>query len=176
MGYSNALDENTDELIKPIAPFTKPAKHAVYGHFVDYNSKNRHKLIGKQYWKTFWDTFREYLNHPESKFDGNTGILERKHVLVSKIVHIGKESNNLDESEFLGVDSDSYEIYEDIEDIDSKFRKIASDVLKLFPKDVKQFGISKQTLWNVKKKIKSNDLGSISAKIKIKLLKILVAS
>ena len=68
------------------------------------------------------------------------------------------------------------QIYEDIENIDSKFKKIASDALKLYPKNVKQLGISKQTLWNVKKKIKSNDLGSISAKIKIKLHKILVAS
>ncbi|MGI0087731.1 MAG: hypothetical protein ACREBI_07185 [Nitrosotalea sp.] len=48
----------------------------------------------------------------------------------------------------------SYEIYEDLENLDSKFRKIAPRILRLKPKDVKKFGISKQTLWNVKKKIK----------------------
>lgn len=88
--------------------------------------------------------------------DGDVGILERKHVNVIGIVHIGKESNNLEESELLGVDSGSYEIYENVKNLDSRFKKIAKDVLKLKPKDVKKVEISKQTLWNVKKnKIKS---------------------
>jgi len=58
--------------------------------------------------KSFWDNFREYLNHPESKFDGNIGVLKRKHIVASRVLHIGKESDNLDESEILGVDSESY--------------------------------------------------------------------
>lgn len=100
-------------------------------------------------------------------------MLERKHVTVTKIVHIGKESNNLDESRTLGVDSDSYEIYEDIENINSKFKKISKDVLKLNPRDVKKFGISKQTLWNVKEKIRLNQSNKILNKIKRKLVQIL---
>jgi len=60
--------------------------------------------------KSFWDNFREYLNHQESKFDGNVGVLERKLVAVTSVLHIGKESNNLDESETLGIGSGSYEI------------------------------------------------------------------
>jgi hypothetical protein len=73
-------------------------------------------------------------------------VLERKHVIVSDVVHLGKESNNLEEDEILGVDSDSYEIYENMEDVDSKFRKIAKKVLKLNPRDVKEYAISRQTL------------------------------
>jgi len=85
-------------------------------------------------------------------------------------VHIEKESNNLDESEFLGVDDTSYETYEDVRNLDKKFKKIAPSILKLKPKDVKKFGISKQTLWNVKRKIRSNQLSRVSYETKIKIL------
>jgi len=80
-----------------------------------------------------------------------------------------KESNNLDESELFGVDSGSYETYEDVRNLDKKFKKIAPSILKLKPKDVKEFGISKQTLWNVKVKIRSNGFLRISKKVKIVL-------
>ena len=90
--------------------------------------------------------------------------------MVTKVVHIEKESNNLDESEFLGVDDTSYETYEDVRNLDKKFKKIAPSILKLKPKDVKKFGISKQTLWNVKRKIRSNQLSRVSYETKIKIL------
>lgn len=90
--------------------------------------------------------------------------------MIVTIVHIRKESANLDESELLGVDSNGYEMYEDLENQDSKFRHIAKDVLKLNPKDVKPFGISKQTLWNVKEKIRLNMIDKISMRIKVKIL------
>lgn len=64
-------------------------------------------------------------------------------------------------------------MYEDLENLDSKFRKIAKHVLKLKPKDVKKFGISKQTLWNVKMKIRLNQFSKVSNKIKIKLFSLL---
>lgn len=170
VGFSNEINPKTGQLVKPLAPFVKPARHAVFGDFVDYNDDSREKLRGKEYWKPFWNVFLEYLNHQESKMDGDVGILERKHVNVTGIVHIGKESNNLEESEFLGVDSGNYEMYEDLEHLDSKFRKIAKHVLKLKPKDVKKVGISKQTLWNVKQKVKLKQFSRISHKIKIQLV------
>lgn len=76
MGFSNQENEKTGKLIKPLAPFRKPAKHAVHDYFVDYNDKTGSKLKGKEYWKTFWDNFREYLNHPELKSEGNIGVLK----------------------------------------------------------------------------------------------------
>lgn len=91
-------------------------------------------------------------------------------VVVSEIKHIGKESNNLDESEILGVNSDGYEIYENFDNIDEKFAKIAQKVLELKPRDVKGFGISKQTLWNIKKKITLRKITRISRKVKSLLL------
>lgn len=169
VGFSNVINPNTGELIKPLAPFMKPSRHAVFGDFVDYNDGSGEKLHGKEYWKPFWEVFLEYLNHPESKFDGNIGVLERKHVNVIGVIHIGKESNNLEESEFLGVDDASYETYEDVRNLDKKFKKIAPSILKLKPKDVKKLGISKQTLWNVKQKIRLKQSDRISDKFKIKL-------
>ena len=52
------------------------------------------------------------------------------------IIHIGKVSNNLDESELFGLDNSSYEIYHDESKIDEKFRKITRRILELKPKDV----------------------------------------
>ncbi|SHO47632.1 DNA-directed DNA polymerase B [Nitrosotalea sinensis] len=171
VGFSNLINPNTGELVKPLAPFVKPARHAVFGDFVDYNDNSMEKLRGKQYWKPFWQIFMEYLNHPESKIDGDVGILERKHVNVTGIIHIGKESNELEESELLGVGSGSYETYEDVRNLDKKFKKIAPSILKLKPKDVKKIRISKQTLWNVKKKIYTNQVNHISMKIKVQLVR-----
>jgi hypothetical protein len=38
----------------------------------------------------------QYLDHTEYKYDGDEGFLERKHIYVSDIIHIGKEANNID--------------------------------------------------------------------------------
>ena len=50
---------------------------------------------------------RGISGHPESKFDGNVGVLERKHVIVTDIRHIGKESDTLNEP--FGLDEFRYE-------------------------------------------------------------------
>lgn len=49
------------------------------------------------YFKPLRRTILEYANHPESKFDGSIGILERKHINADSVIHIGKEANNIDE-------------------------------------------------------------------------------
>lgn len=170
VGFSNLTNQNTSELIKPLAPFRKPAKLVVYDYFTDYYDKSRPKLKGKQYWKPFWDTFLEYLNHPEAKFEGNEGSLQRKHIRANRILHIGKESYNLEESEILGVDSDSYEIYENLQDLEHRFKCVCKKVLDLKPKDVKKYGISRQTLWNTKTNIGNNKTDVIAMKTKKLLL------
>ena len=102
--------------------FRNPAKDAVHDYFLDYNDKtNEKKLRGKEYWKSFWDTFEEYLRHKESKFDGDSGILERKQVVVTDIKHIGKESDSLTEP--FGLDEYSYEFYDDPERVDREFKE-----------------------------------------------------
>jgi hypothetical protein len=38
-------------------------------------------------------------------------VLSRKNVFVGSVVHIGKESNNLEQAEVLGVQDDDYVVY-----------------------------------------------------------------
>ena len=135
------------------------------------NSKNNKKLRGKEYWKSFWDTFDEYLRHKESKFDGDSGVLERKNVILTEIRHIGKESDSLVEP--FGLDEYSYEFYDDPERIDKEFKENIDRILALEPKDVIDFEINRTTLWNVKEKIKNNDYDKITDRIKIKILSVL---
>ena len=108
----------------------------------------------------------EYLKNPESKLDGSEGILKRKSIVISKIIHIGKESNDLDKVQTFGLNSNSYVTYEDHDELERKFREISALILKLNPRDVKKFRISKQTLWNIKQKIITNQLERISTKSK----------
>jgi len=116
----------------------------------------------------------DYIEYKESKLDGDLRVLERKDVWVSDVVHIGKESNGLDKSELLGLDEDSYVEYSDVEYLEKKFAELAPKILKLKSKEVREFGISKQTLWNSKIKIKENLTERISIKIKEKLICIIL--
>ena len=52
------------------------------------------------------DVFLDYLNRPESKFDVQFGVLDRKHIRVRSSIHIRKESNKLEETNIIGVDRD----------------------------------------------------------------------
>ena len=175
LGFANCKSEATGEPIKPFAPYQNPAKLAIYEKFVDYNNKDGEMLQGEQYWKTFWDYFEEYLRHPENKFDGDIGVLERKDVGISDVIHIGKESNGLENSELLGLDEDSYVEYSDVEFLERKFRELAPRILELKPKDVREYGISKQTLWNAKKKITFKNFKTISTDVQIRFLKYFVS-
>ena len=65
----------------------------------------------------------------------------------------------LDEASVLGIDDDSYLEYENIED----FKQW---ILSLKPKDVRDKGISKQTLWNIKERIRKNEMKYISKALK----------
>jgi hypothetical protein len=55
----------------------------------------------------------DYVTHSEAKFqNGNSeGKMQRRHLSVSSIVHIGKEANELEEVEILGLDDASYVKY-----------------------------------------------------------------
>ncbi|TAK25118.1 MAG: hypothetical protein EPO37_01855 [Nitrosarchaeum sp.] len=172
LGFSNGVDPDTELQIRPIAPYIEPARHAVFEKCIDYNSGK--KIRGKQYWKTLTDEILEYMRNPELKLDGNDGVLCRKNVTVSQITHIGKESNNLDKVQIFGADLNSYVTYEDNEYFERRFVDLTPRILKLKPKDVKKFGISRQTLWNVKQNILERHLEKISNKIKSQFLQLIL--
>jgi hypothetical protein len=67
------------------------------------------------YWKTLGATVEDYIDHPESKFSNGhiSGPMRRRHVNITsdEIVHIGKESDELEENEVLGVTESAYVEY-----------------------------------------------------------------
>jgi len=151
------------ESVKPITSYRNSPSEAVFDDFIDYNTGKIY--CGQEFWKDLRQIFWEYLNHPESKFDGNEGILQRKHIKVDKVIVIGKESSNLEESEILGLDENSYQIFEDLGlDIQK--------ILKIKLKDALAVGISKNQLYRIKNKIRNNNFRP-SRKTIQKLLKLL---
>jgi len=100
------------------------------------------------YWHTLEDFLTSYIRHDDHKFDyDNEGIAHRKHIIADRIKYIGKESNNLDESQVIGIDNGSYLEYDDI----NKFQEW---ILSLKPKDVRDKGISERGLRNFKQNIR----------------------
>jgi len=80
--------------VKPLSPYTKDPQSIVHEQFIDYETGTiKH---GLEYFKPLSKTILQYVDHPESKYDGDIGQLERKHITVTEIVHIGKEANNIE--------------------------------------------------------------------------------
>lgn len=147
-GIGNVADHETGNPVRPLAPFRRNVQQCAYDSFIDYESGKEMK--GLQYWKPFADVFWDYINHPEAKFDGDIGVLSRKHVVVNSVMHIGKESNNLEQTEALGAHDDDYVVYS--RDV-ACLRPYADKILQAEPKDVRKFGISQQTLYNIKRAV-----------------------
>ena len=129
--------------IKPISAYSDNPQKIVYEDFIDYET--RKILKGTEYWKPLSDTLWEYVNHKESKMDGNIGVLERKHVNVDGIIHIGKETNNIENTGIL--EAPKYEIYQNNEELKKK-------IMGLTPKDARAMGLNEETLRRIKKRIR----------------------
>ena len=173
VGFPTDYGDRNTKPIKLISSFHNPPKSAVYDEFLNYNNKlGKKRLQGKEYWAIFWDTIQQYMAHKESKFENGAddGVLERMHVTVSEIKHIGKETDELDLVDILGVDEDSYVEYSDRESIEADFQMYADEILKLAPKDVKGFGIERGYLSILKGKIRNKNWKGISVKFKNRLL------
>jgi hypothetical protein len=82
VGIGNDIDSETGKPVKPMAPYTKNPQQCPYDTFIDYESGK--EMSGLQYWKRFDDVFWSYVNHPEAKFDGDVGVLSRKHVTSTR--------------------------------------------------------------------------------------------
>jgi hypothetical protein len=112
-----AAESGSDgEPIHPITKFTKRPDEAPFQPFVDYNSGKRYPGGSQLFWKPLSTGVREYLNHPEAKFNKGhqTGKMKRRHLRIQKshIRYIGKEADELEETSVLGVDNETYVEYE----------------------------------------------------------------
>ncbi len=89
------------------------------------------------------------MDHNDNKYDGDIGELRRKQIIIGDVEHIGKESNNLEESEVIGVSDNDYVIYDNKSD-----QKIIDIIRNMTTKDAKRIGLSKMQMFRLKKKIK----------------------
>lgn len=142
MLVGNGTTINNGEIIKPVAPFNKNPQVAIEKEFIDYSTGDI--LKGRQYWKPLSYVFLDYIDHPEAKFEGEVGVLQRRHLKPKGCVYIGKEANKVEMQE---LESNKVETYLNI-------KKFYEWVLSLEPKDTRAMGIKdRSTLKRIKDKI-----------------------
>jgi hypothetical protein len=106
------VGKNGDPIV-PFTQFTSEYGQAPYQPFVDAKSGRLHEENTELYWKTLKKTVEEYIDHPESKFENGQrcGTMRRRHLVADSILYIGKEANELEESEILSLDDETYVEY-----------------------------------------------------------------
>lgn len=145
LGTAVMIDEESGNPIKLMGPYSNKPWEAPYSEFVDYHSGKI--LRGFQYWKNMKDIFLDYVDHPESKFDGDVGILSRKEIHATSFIHIGKEANRIEETMVLGVDEDDIETYTADEDRrDKEIQRIKADPRSVSYRQAGLAGVSRSTL------------------------------
>ncbi len=180
VGTAYRQDPDTGEPIIPMLPYVNPkrSREIPYMDFIDYktvttySNKESMPMPTEYYWKPLSIVLEDYINHHESKFDGDLGLLRRKHITINKnsIRYIGKESNNLEIAEILGVQQDDYVEYSNRDNIILNNKEL---ILSLKPKDVERYGIAKEVLIRVKKHIRVGNISKIKKKTKLKLSQVI---
>lgn len=103
-----------DSKMAPIAPRGKIAQEMVNFPFIDY--KTGEIKEGKEYFKPLTETFFNYTFHPERKFKGDSGLLERREICIDEIKTIGKEIPTVDDSEIWLIEGEDVQVFEDVKD------------------------------------------------------------
>lgn len=139
--------EEDGNAVNPLAPFSKEPQKIVYEPFIDYQTGEVKE--GSQYFKPLSITILQYVDHPENKFEGDIGGLERKQVQVDGVVYIGKEANNIDDQ---ALDVKKAQVFIDEGEIKRK-------ILALTPMEAREIGIMyRSTLKKVKDRIRSENI------------------
>ena len=102
----------------PCLPYRKDYNGLQYEKFVDYKSNtysDRLPLPTTEYWHALENVLTQYIMHTDNKFDyDNEGIAHRKHIVADRIRYIGKETNNIDETQIIGIEEDDYIEYDNV--------------------------------------------------------------
>ena len=161
---------------KPIIPFLpeinkKQFDDVAYREFIDYKTGKKYpnddSLEPQEYWKSLESVLEDYISHEESKFDGIEGILMRKQLAIDKcsIKYIGKESNELEISDILGVSEENT-----IEYVNQQ-KKLKTIIEKLTLDEALEVRISRRMYFYLKKKIMSSVRLKLKEKTLLKLSK-----
>lgn len=157
VGTGYKLDPQTGESIIPLLPKVNKSKYdeVPYMSFIDYKSGSIYPKSGstdtKFYWKRLSHVFKDYLNHSEVKFDGSLGNMIRKHVGLNQdnIKHIGKEANDIEKSDILGVFDG------DVTEYSNQQKKIRQVIENLTEEKSLELGISRRMFYYLKKKLQN---------------------
>jgi hypothetical protein len=172
VGTATQTDVSTGEPIIPMLPYldAKKQDQAPFMPFMDYKTGKTYPNEDNPseshfYWKKQSDILEKYVNHNDEKSEGDTGLLSRKHVAINKssIRYIGKESNELEESEVLGVTDKDYSEYVD------KQGKLLEIISNLTLDVAQRIGIARRTFFDLKKKANDSDKINLKGKTLRKL-------
>ncbi|WP_232222019.1 hypothetical protein [Methanococcoides burtonii] len=138
--------EEDGKSVKPLAPFSNDPQSIVYEAFIDYGTGEIKQ--GSHYFKPLSRTIMQYVEHLEHKFDGEIGVLERKHVHADGVVYIGKEANNIDEQEL------------DVKKAQEFINKqeIMENILNISQKEAEALGVSRSRSQGIKQRIRDGNL------------------
>jgi hypothetical protein len=75
--------------------------------------------------------------------DSTPGFLERKHIHVSEVVHIGKEANNIDDEP---LDGGIVQVFRDE-------KKERQRIVEMRQCDAERMGVDRKTRWRMKEKL-----------------------
>lgn len=122
--------------------------------FLDYKTgkkyPNNDSLEPQDYWKDMKSVLNDdYIEHKESKYEGDIGVLKKRHLTINKnsIRYIGKESNELEQSQVFGVSKDDTVQY-------VNFQKRLREIIEtLTLEKALEIGISRREFFYLKKKI-----------------------
>lgn len=138
--------------VKPLCPFSKDPQSIVHREFIDYQTGKIKR--GSHYFRALCQTILDYANHPEHKFDGDVGLLERRHIVADDVAHIGKEANNIDEQ--------ALEVRKAQKFIDKA--EIMKKIIAMSQKVAEECGVDRKTFQRMKQRIRDN--GTINLKTK----------
>lgn len=116
---------------RPVAAFNKDVREAPKTAF-DRETGNP---VAPELLMSYADALAQYHLRPESKFlNGDfcdRGRTERRHVIATQIVHIGKEANKWEEQHFLGEDEEAeieYGVDENDSSLEGKIRGLCEEI------------------------------------------------
>jgi hypothetical protein len=117
--------------VRPIASFNRNIRDAAKNAF----DRETGKTIPTNELKTYGEALAQYHLRPETKFlngdYSDQGRTQRRHVVVTRVVHIGKEANKWEEQHFLGADDEAeieYDADKSSRDVDAQLRQFVCRV------------------------------------------------
>jgi len=128
--------------VKPLAPYSKDPQTVPYRPFIDYNTGR--EMQGLRYFKPLSATILQYAKHPEHKYEGDTGYLQRKHIHAQRAIYIGKEANKIDEQP---LDVQKPQIFIDKDAVMKK-------ILSMTTAEAEGLSVGREALRQIKNRIK----------------------